>query len=147
MFTRMDESTKEEWDHIGQEHAPHIFDMPKRIIAMLKELENFSGGFAVDQLHPALQTATMARRAGADDEMVLISLIHDIGKVISVMNHGQIAAEIIKPYVSDEAYHTIRTHQDFQGEHYYHFQGKPRDLRDQYKDESWYEMAREFTDD
>ena len=41
MFTRMDESTKEEWDHIGQEHAPHIFDMPKRIIAMLKELENF----------------------------------------------------------------------------------------------------------
>ena len=68
----------------------------------------------------------MARRAGADDEMVLISLIHDIGKVISVMNHGQIAAEIIKPYVSDEAYHTIRTHQDFQGEHYYHFQGKPR---------------------
>lgn len=147
MFTRMDKSTKEEWDHIGQEHAPHIFDMPKRIIAMLKELENFSGGFAVDQLHHALQTATMARRAGADDEMVLISLIHDIGKVISVMNHGQIAAEIIKPYVSDEAYHTIRTHQDFQGEHYYHFQGKPRNLRDQYKGESWYEMAAEFTDD
>ncbi len=92
MLTWMDESTKEEWDHIGQEHAPHIFDMPKRIIAMLKELENFTGGFAVDQLHHALQTATMARRAGADDEMVLISLIHDIGKVISVMNHGQIAA-------------------------------------------------------
>ena len=61
-------------------------------------------------------------------------------------NHGQICAEIIKPYVSDDAYHIIRTHQDFQGEHYYHYQGKPRDLRNQYKNESWYKKAVEFTD-
>ena len=54
----------------------------------------------------------MARRAGADDEMD-ISLIHDVAKVINVPNHGQIAAEMIKPYVSDDAYHIIRTHQVF----------------------------------
>ena len=92
---------------------PHIFDMPKRIISMLKQAESLTLGFGTDQLHHALQTATMARRAGAEDEMVLISLIHDIGKVINVPNHGQIAAEMIKPYVSEDAYHIIRTHQDF----------------------------------
>ena len=146
MFTRMDQSTKEEWDHIYNEHLPHVFDMPKRIISMLEQLEGVSLGFGTDQLHHALQTATMARRANAPDEMILISLIHDIGKVINVPNHGQICGEIIKPYVSDEAYHIIRTHQDFQGEHYYHYQGKPRDLRKQYKDEPWYEKAEEFTD-
>ena len=111
MFTRMDQSTEEEWQHISEEHMPHIFDMPKRIISMLKQAKDLTLGFGTDQLHHALQTATMARRAGADDEMILISLIHDIGKVINVPNHGQIAAEMIKPYVSEDAYHIIRTHQ------------------------------------
>ena len=119
MFTRMDQSTKQEWEHISEQHMPHIFDMPNRIMGMLKQLQDLTLGFSTDQLHHALQTATMARRAGAEEEMVLISLIHDIGKVISVPNHGQIAAEMIKPYVSEDAYHVIRTHQDFQGEHYY----------------------------
>ena len=90
MFTRMDQSTQEEWQHISEEHMPHIFDMPKRILSMLKQAESLTLGFGTDQLHHALQTATMARRAGAEDEMVLISLIHDIGKVINVPNHGQI---------------------------------------------------------
>ena len=147
MFTRMDQSTKQEWEHISEQHMPHIFDMPNRIMGMLKQLQALTLGFSTDQLHHALQTATMARRAGAEDEMVLISLIHDIGKVISVPNHGQIAAEMIKPYVSEDAYHVIRTHQDFQGEHYYQYMGKPQDLRKEYINESWYAKAIEFTDD
>ena len=35
MFTRMDQSTKEDWEHIAEEHMPHILDMPNRIIKML----------------------------------------------------------------------------------------------------------------
>ena len=115
MFKRMDQSSKEDWDHIYNEHLPHVLDMPNRIISMLKELEGLTLGFGTNQLHHALQTATMARKAGASDEMVLISLIHDMGKVINVPNHGQICAEIIKPYVSTDAYYVIKTHQDFQG--------------------------------
>ena len=147
MFTRMDQSTQAEWQHISEQHMPYIFDMPKRIMSMLEQLQELSLGFGTDQLHHALQTATMARRVGADDEMVLLSLVHDIGKVINVPNHGQIAAEIIKPYISEDAYHIIITHQDFQGEHYYQYMGKPQDLRNQYKDESWYSKAVEFTDE
>ena len=147
MFTKMSDGTKEEWEHISQEHAPHIMDMPTRVIEMLKQLEGLSLGFGTNQLHHALQTATMAKRAGAEDEMVLISLIHDMGKVVNVPNHGQICAEIIKPYVSDDAYNIIRTHQDFQGEHYYHYLGKPRDLRKNYENEPWFEKAKQFTDE
>ena len=147
MFTKMSEGTQKDWEHISEEHAPHIMDMPSRVIEMLKQLEALSLGFGTNQLHHALQTATMAKRAGADDEMILISLIHDMGKVVNVPNHGQICAEIIKPYVSEDAYHIIRTHQDFQGEHYYHYMGKPRDLRKNYENESWYEKAKQFTDE
>ena len=147
MFTKMSEGTKEEWDHISQEHAPHIMDMPSRVVEMLKQLESLSLVLEPINFIMLLQTATMAKRAGADDEMVLISLIHDMGKVVNVPNHGQICAEIIKPYVSEDAYHIIRTHQDFQGEHYYHYMGKPRDLRKNFINESWYEKAKQFTDE
>ena len=114
-----------------------------RVIEMLKQLEALSLGFGTNQLS-CITNGNNGKRAGADDEMILI---HDMGKVVNVPNHGQICAEIIKPYVSEDAYHIIRTHQDFQGEHYYHYMGKPRDLRKNYENESWYEKAKQFTDE
>ena len=39
MFKKMSDGTREEWEHISQEHAPHIMDMPSRVIEMLKQLE------------------------------------------------------------------------------------------------------------
>ncbi len=147
MFTRMDNSTKKDWEHIANEHMPHIQDMPNRIIKMLRELMYIRGGFAVHQLEHCLQTATLAKRDNADDEMILLCLIHDIGKVISVLGHGEIAAEIVKPYVSDDTYNILKYHQDFQGKHYYHYQGKPRDLRNKYKNEKWYDKCVKFTDE
>ncbi len=42
MFTRMDQSTEQEWQHISEQHMPHIFDMPNRIIGMLKEKEQLT---------------------------------------------------------------------------------------------------------
>ncbi len=46
MFTRMDESSQEDWEHIGLEHFPHIVDMHNREIGMLEQIESFTGGFA-----------------------------------------------------------------------------------------------------
>ena len=54
MFKKMSDGTKEEWDHISQEHAPHIMDMPSRVVEMLKQLEGLSLGFGTNQLHHAL---------------------------------------------------------------------------------------------
>ena len=41
-----------------------------------------------------------------------------------------IAAEMLKPYVSDDIYHAIYWHQDFQGAYYYEFLGRPGTLRE-----------------
>jgi predicted HD phosphohydrolase len=118
-----------------------------RILAMLRSFEGVKLGFGVDQLHHMLQTATMARRANAADEIVLCALVHDLGKHISVANHGGIAAEIVKPYVSRDAYHIVRTHQDFQGRHYYEHFGMSSTLRENYRNEPWFDLAQTFTDD
>ena len=84
--------------------------MADRVLEMLRSLSGIVDGFAVDQLTHCLQTATRAERAGADDEVVVASLCHDVGKAVSVVNHPAIAAEILKPYVRDEVYWMILTH-------------------------------------
>jgi predicted HD phosphohydrolase len=145
-FTRMDQGKIEDWMAIGQAVTQRQSSMPSIIKKMLLQLEEQVDGFAVNQLQHCLQTATRAVRDGASEELTIAALCHDIGKVISVENHPAIAAEILKPYVSTEVYEIVRTHQDFQGRHYYALMGKDPDARRQYANEPWYERACVFTD-
>jgi predicted HD phosphohydrolase len=75
------------------------------------------------------------------------SLCHDIGKTVSVMNHPRVAAEILRPYVSDDTYQMILAHQDFQGRHYYEYIGQDPNAREKYVGQSWYPLAEQFADD
>jgi predicted HD phosphohydrolase len=146
-FTRMDKSTNEEWMKIGRatlELQPTVAD---RVLAMLRSFHDLYAGFGVSQLHHALQTATMARRANAADDVVLAALCHDIGKYVSIANHPAIAAEMLRPYVSDDVYKVVLTHQDFQGRHYFEHFGKSSTLREKYRSESWFPLAERFTDE
>ena len=146
-FTRMDESTAEQWAVIGAESAQNQTRVAERVLMLLRSLSEIVDGFATDQLTHCLQTATLAERAGADDEIVVAALCHDIGKSISVPNHPRIAAEILKPYVRDEVYKMILVHQDFQGRHYYHHFGGDPNARDQYQGHAAYELAERFADE
>ncbi len=146
-FTRMDQGKVEDWMVIGREIVQRQSRMPMIIRSMLLQLEEQVDGFAVDQLRHGLQTATRALRAGASEELVVAALCHDIGKVISVENHPAIAAEILKPYVSEETFQVVRTHQDFQGKHYYALMGRDPDARSQYVDQPWFRLAVTFTDE
>ena len=146
-FTRMDESTADQWAVIGKETMEQQGRVADSVLSMLRSLAAITDGFAVDQLTHCLQTATLAERAGADAEMVVASLCHDIGKAVSVPNHPKIAAEILKSYVRDDVYQVIRVHQDFQGRHYYaHFGGDPN-AREQFRDEPWFALAEQFADE
>jgi predicted HD phosphohydrolase len=146
-FTRMDQSTAEQWAVIGKETMEQQDRVAEGVLAMLRSLAAITDGFAVDQLTHSLQTATLAERAGAEDEIVVASLCHDIGKAVSVPNHPKIAAEILKSYVRDDVYQMIRAHQDFQGRHYYHHFGGDPDAREQYRGASWFALAEQFADE
>src|SRR4051812_12343346 len=146
-FTRMDESTAEQWAVIGAEtmrNQPRVAD---EVLSMLGRLEGITDGFSTNQLVHCLQTATLAERAGADEEMIVASLCHDIGKIISVFGHPDIAAAILRPYVRDDVYQAIKAHQDFQGRHYYHHFGGDVNARDKYEGEPWFALAAQFADE
>lgn len=146
-FTRMDQSTTEQWERILGETMAAQGRVALRIMFMLRSLEGIVDGFAVDQLTHSLQTATRAERAGADDEVVVAALCHDIGKAISVINHPAIAAEILRPYVREEVRWMIQVHQDFQGRHYYKHLGMDPDARERHRGHPAYALAESFADD
>jgi predicted HD phosphohydrolase len=149
-FTRMDESTLDDWMAIGAATSANQSRVPEKILSLLADLADITDGFGTDQLTHCLQTAARAEADGYDDEVVVAALCHDIGKAISVPNHPAIAASILQPYVRKEVYEMIRVHQDFQGRHYYaHFGGDP-DAREQHRDtltdEEW-TLAEAFADE
>jgi predicted HD phosphohydrolase len=146
-FTRMDNSSAEQWGVIG---AATLDDQPRvadEVLALLRRCESLTLGFGVSQLVHCLQTATLAEKAGADTEMIVGSLVHDVGKVVSVFNHDAIAGELLKAYVRDDVYHAIRVHQAFQGKHYFHHFGGNPEAREQYRGEPWFDLAATFADE
>jgi predicted HD phosphohydrolase len=146
-FTSMDTSTAEQWAAVGAETSRNQGRVADRVLLLLESLGDVVDGFAVDQLTHCLQTATRAERAGADDEVVVASLCHDIGKAVSVPNHPRIAAEILRPYVRDEVTQAILFHQEFQGRHYFHHFDMDPNLRDNHRDQPWYPLAERFADE
>jgi predicted HD phosphohydrolase len=142
----MDVSTREQWSEIIERTIEAQPRVARQILAMVKGLSDISDGFSVDQMQHALQTATRAERDGQDEQVIVASLLHDVGKLISVPNHPRIAAEILKPYVRHDVYCMVTFHQDFQGRYYYEHLGMDPNLREQHRGEPWYDLAERFAD-
>jgi len=143
-FHAMTEGTKEDWAIIGRHSAAHVAGLPERLLAHLRLLEGDYGGFAVDRLTHSLQTATRAERAGRDDEYVFCALVHDIGDTLGPANHADVAAAIVKPFVSEKNHWMVAQHAVFQGYYFFHHLGLDRDLRERYRGHEWFDYTAEF---
>lgn len=144
---RMSDFSPEYMTHVERHIDIDNTYVPDRILAMLRATDDLIQGFQVSQLVHGLQTATMAERAGADVDMVVASLCHDMGKIISNANHPAMAAEMIRPWVTDEAYWVVKVHQDFEGLHYYARMGLDPMMRRKHADHPCYELAEQFADE
>jgi predicted HD phosphohydrolase len=81
---------------------------------------------------------------GADDELVLAALIHDIGDELAPYNHAEFAAAIIRPYVRAEVSWIVEQHGLFQNYYYVHHLGGNRHARDRFKRHQWYAACAAF---
>jgi len=143
-FTRMEESTAQDWALIRNESMGFSRQLPDRLMAHLKVLEGDYGGFPVDRYTHSLQTATRALKAGCDEEYVVCALFHDIGDTLGSYNHFDIAAAILKPFVSEANLWMVQNHGIFQGYYFFHHLGLNRNLRDQFAGHPHYARTEEF---
>ncbi len=143
-FASMDASTADDWAVISSYFPGFAQELPDRILAHLRLLGGDFGGFAVDRLTHSLQTATLAHRDGRDEEYVVCALLHDIGDTLGTYNHADIAAAIVKPFVSAENHWMVEKHAIFQGYYFFHHIGLDRNLRDAFRDHPGFERTAEF---
>ncbi|MEM8826809.1 MAG: metal-dependent phosphohydrolase, partial [Pseudomonadota bacterium] len=88
-FRSMFDGTEADWQTIDAEHARHQVErQPDVIMEQLARLGDMQVGFRADQLTHSLMCATLARRSGASDQEVVAALCHDLGKAMSIPNHG-----------------------------------------------------------
>lgn len=143
-FRDMQQSTADDWKIIGGEFRNFAAGLPDRVLSHLLLLDGDCGGFPVDRLTHSLQTATRAYRDGRDEEYVICALLHDIGDTLGSYNHPDIAAAILKPFVSAENCSMVEKHGIFQGYYFFHFLGMDRNLRDQFAGQAIYDATLEF---
>ncbi|MEM1300047.1 MAG: HD domain-containing protein, partial [Pseudomonadota bacterium] len=98
----------------------------------------------ITRLEHGLQSATRARRDGADIDWVVATLLHDIGDGLAPQNHDKFAAEIMRPYMREEVVWTVEHHGVFQMYYYAHHYGWDRELREKYKDSPYYQSCADF---
>ena len=144
-FTRMDQGTAEEYaftSRLLKEHAEqHLVD---EVLGMLKRMEGPTLGYQIDRYQHSLQTATRALRDEADEELVVCALLHDIGDPIAPLNHSELVAAIMRPYVSEQNYWLLKHHGVFQGYYYFHHLGQDRDARERYRGHPYFEVTADF---
>lgn len=143
-FRAMIEGTAEDWAIIAAHAAPHSRGLASRVIDHLKLLDGDFGGFPVDRLTHSLQTATRAHRAGESEAYVVMALLHDIGDTLGSYNHPDIAAAILKPFLTDDLLWIVGNHGIFQGYYFFHHLGLDRDMREQFRGHPHFEACAGF---
>ena len=150
-FRRMRDATREEWEEIERLEA-ELYDPAEGALALLDTLrESPLAGHPVNGYEHSLQAATRALRAGEPDDMVVACLLHDTAVAIAPANHGQVAAEMLRPYVSDETYWVVKHHGIVQKlqmvKHPYWGSGVAEDVVAPLRSHPFFARTRQFCDD
>ena len=143
-FTEMKHGSKEDYELLSKFEKEFAEKLPDRILEALKNLGDSMDGYQVSRLEHSLQSATRAERDGADEEMIVATLLHDIGDSLAPFNHSQLVASVLRPYVSEKIYWIMLHHGLFQEYYYAHHVGRDRNARDQFKDHQYYQDAIDF---
>jgi predicted HD phosphohydrolase len=144
-FTRMDQGTAEEYAMVGRLWEAHKqATLADSVLGLLKAMQGPTLGYKIDRYRHSLQTATRARHDGADEELQVVALLHDIGDVVAPDNHSELAAAVLRPYVSEQNHWLVRHHGLFQGYYYFHHSGGDRNERDRFKGHPCFEATARF---
>jgi predicted HD phosphohydrolase len=143
-FRAMKDGTREDYLLLDESERKFAAALPARVLGALRALDHSLEGYPVTRLGHSLQAATRAERDGADEELVLAALVHDIGDELAPYNHAEVAAGILRPYVRPEVTWIVEQHGLFQTYYYVHHLGGDRSARERLRGHAWYDACVHF---
>lgn len=142
-FTAMADGTADDYALLARLESEELRGFADRVLGWLGTMAN-SAGYRVSRLEHCLQAATRAERAGEDEETIVCTLLHDIGDHLAPANHSEVAAAVLRPYVSERNYWIVKHHGLFQGFYYFQHTGQDPNARDRYRDHQHYQATVDF---
>ncbi|MCP5152695.1 MAG: phosphohydrolase [Ectothiorhodospiraceae bacterium] len=117
--TSLDALTPAEWAVLERQRNAYLRDhqAEQALRLLTASAGDPSFGYTVNMYRHALQSATMALRDGLDEETVVVTLLHDIGFLACPCGHGEMAAALLGPYVSERNRWMLARHAIFQDHH------------------------------
>ena len=109
-YKSMESAVPEDWAIMGSYSPKNRQKLPDEVLGLLERLKTKEDGSPITGYDHSLQSATLAHNNGADDETVFIALLHDIGQVLSQDGHSEVAAAILRPYISEKSYWIVKHH-------------------------------------
>jgi predicted HD phosphohydrolase len=143
-FTQMKDGTQDEYVFLQKLEHDYISALPDRLLEALKRLDGSLQGYPVSRLQHSLQSATRAEADGADIEMVVAALVHDLGDELAPQNHSQFAASILQPYVRAEVSWVVEMHGLFQMQYYAHHYGRDNQGHLAFREHPWFASCQRF---
>jgi len=143
-FIEMKNGSKEDYLLLDKHEKKYIEGTADRLIKFMSELSNTLEGYQITRLEHSLQTATRALNDKASEEMIVATLLHDIGDELAPLNHSEYAGTVLKPYVSEKTHWIIEKHGEFQMYYYAHHLDGNRNQRDKYKGHKYYKATVDF---
>ena len=117
------------------------------MLRMLGTIRDFPHHFLpINSYQHCLQTATRARRAGENDEMVVAALFHDLYDDLCP-RHAHSAAELLKGFVSPDIYWMVRHHGVFQNRYKQYLDAQDRSAYLEFKGHPAFDLTLRFTGD
>ena len=115
----LDAFTAVDWATLDRQRAPfYARHQAKDVLRMLSaSADDPVFGYCINNYRHCLQAASLALRAGEDEETVVVALLHDIGFIACPATHGAFAAALLAAYVDERHHWMLLHHQAFQSHH------------------------------
>ena len=140
----MKNGTKEDYELLEKFEKNFERETAERVLNYLSKQTITLEGYKITRLEHSLQAATRAFKNKESDEMVVATLLHDIGDDLAPMNHSQYAAAVLRPYVSEKTHWIVEKHGLFQTYYSAEHLGGDKNAREKYKDHQYYQATIDF---
>lgn len=143
-YSRMDDADPSDYEAELALLPARLAAVPDFLVGQLELLRGEYGGAQIDRYDHSLQTATRVLRDDAAPEAVVAALLHDVGDSLAPASHAELAAAILRPFVSEETYWVVKHHDVFQGYYFFHHIGLDRHARDEHRSSPHFQACVRF---
>ena len=140
----MGQDSVENYEFLYKLTRHYIRGLQSRNLATLRELKSSLASRLINRLDYSPQTARCAEWDGADIEVSVAALIHNIGNALALEIQCQVSATIIQPFSLDEVTWKLQMHGLFQMYYYADKLGLKKDFRNIHSEHKSFNLAVDF---